>query len=366
MRELSPAVHGGNILALARERQLPLEALHDFSASINPLGPPAGVAAALPAALPEVAHYPEQHAARLVEALASFHALPPETLLAGNGSTELIYLLPRALKPTRAAVVTPAFGEYARALCLAGVPVDPLPLDPEDDFRFDPQGLLARLAPECGMVVVANPGNPSGVAIDPARLLELADALADREALLVVDEAFVDFAPAASLLAEVPARRNLVVLRSLTKFYAIPGLRAGYLAAPPETVARLAAAQEPWTVGAAALHAALACLEDAAFRRATLRRIPRLRRQLQRGLARLGLQVVEAAANYLLCRLPDGGPDAATIASLLQLQGILVRPCADFAPLDGRWLRLAVRTADENRLLLRRLGALLTEPGDGR
>jgi len=365
MTELSPAVHGGNILALARERQLPLAALHDFSASINPLGPPEGVAAALRDALPEVAHYPEQHAARLVEALADFHALPPETLLAGNGSTELIYLLPRALRPARAAIVTPAFGEYARALALAEVPVDPLPLDPGDGFRFDPQALLARLAPDCTMLLVANPGNPNGMTISPRDLLALADALSGR-GVLVVDEAFVDFCPDASLLAEVPKRENLVVLRSLTKFYAIPGLRAGYLAGPPALVARLAAAQEPWTVGAAALHAALACLDDAAYRRATLRLVPRLRRQLHSGLERLGLLVVPSAANYLLCRLPDGSPDAAIVASLLQLQGLLVRPCGDFAPLDGRWLRLAVRSADQNRLLLRRLGALLTEPRSGR
>jgi len=354
---LPPAQHGGNLLALARAAGLPPEALHDFSASINPLGPPAGVAAALQGSLAEAVHYPEQHAAPLVAALAEAHRLPEESLLAGNGSTELIYLLPRALRPARAAVVTPAFGEYARALELAGVPCDTLPLDPEDGFRFDPQGLPGRLDPDCALVLVANPGNPSGVPIPPAQLLQLADALAGR-AILAVDEAFVDFCPDYSVLAAVAGRDNLVVLRSLTKFYAIPGLRCGFLAGPAQLVARLAAVQEPWSVGAPAQHAALACLADHGYRRATLRTIPRLRRQLQGGLERLGLTVTPSAANYLLGRLPKG-VEAPALAARLQLQGILVRPCTDFAPLDAGWLRVAVRGAAENRLLLRALGALL-------
>jgi len=354
-----PATHGGNILALARAHDLPLEALHDFSASINPLGFPAGVAQALQASLAELSHYPEQHAERLVEALSMHHRLAPAHLLAGNGSTELIYLLPRVLRPRSAAIVTPAFGEYARALSLADIPYTQLPLSPSNGFAFDPSALAERLNPECEMVLLANPGNPSGVPVAPQTLREFAERLAGR-ATLVVDEAFVDFCPDYSLLQTVTSCDNLYVLRSMTKFYAIPGLRVGYLAGPTAGISRLRDAQEPWTVGAPALHAALACLADEAYRRSTLRLFPRLRRQLASGLRRLGLEVFDAAANYLLCRLPVEC-SAPNLASLLQLQGILVRPCNDFVPLDDRYLRLAVRGSDENRLLLRRLGALLPE-----
>jgi len=358
----SPANHGGNILALARIHDLPLEALHDFSASINPLGFPAGVVPALQASLAELCHYPEQHAGRLVEALSVQHGLEPGQLLAGNGSTELIYLLPRVLRPRSVAIVTPAFGEYARALSQADIPYTQLPLSPSEGFSFDPAALAERLDPACEMVLLANPGNPSGVPIEPQALREFAERLAGR-ATLVVDEAFVDFCPDYSLLQTVSDCDNLYVLRSMTKFYAIPGLRVGYLAGPAAGVARLRDAQEPWTVGAPALHAALACLADDTYRRTTLRLIPRLRRQLASGLRRLGLEVFDSAANYLLCRLPFAS-SAQSLASLLQLQGILVRPCNDFAPLDDRYLRLAVRSGAENRLLLRHLGALLPE-GDG-
>ncbi|PLY00478.1 MAG: threonine-phosphate decarboxylase [Desulfuromonas sp.] len=355
----SPAKHGGNILALARTHDLPLEALHDFSASINPLGMPAGVATAMQAALDEAGHYPEQHGERLVEALAARYGLAPESLLAGHGSTELIYLLPRVLRPRSATIVTPAFGEYARALTQAGIPFTHYPLDPENGFVLDPEALVARLEPSCELVILANPGNPSGGPLDPALLADLAVRLAGR-ATLLVDEAFVDFCPAASLLDTRHEHDNLYLLRSLTKFYAIPGLRAGYLAGPPDGVAALRNAQEPWSLSAPALHAALACLDDTAYRRATLRTLPRLRRQLAAGLTRLGLEVFDSAANYLLCRLPIDC-SAATLATLLQLRGILVRSCEDFTPLDERYLRVAVRDSDENRLLLRSLGALLPE-----
>lgn len=355
----SPVKHGGNILALAAAHDLPLGAILDFSASINPLGPPEEVVVALQAALQELCHYPEQHAGRLVDDLAEDHALPSACFLAGNGSTELIYLLPRVLLPKRAAIVAPAFGEYVRACELAGVPVDVLELDPDDQFHFDPTTLLERLDPACELVFVANPGNPSGVPIEPQSLLDFSRRLPDN-VRLVVDEAFIDFCPGYSLLAAVSELDNLLVLRSLTKFYAIPGLRAGYLAGPVAEVTALRNGQEPWSVGAPAQHAARACLAAYAFRRKTLRQIPRLRQQLVAGLQRMGLQVFDSAANYLLGRLPKG-VSSENLAALLQLQGVLVRSCEDFAGLDDSYLRLAVRSPDENRRLLRALGALLRE-----
>lgn len=359
MEHESPVKHGGNILALAEAHGIPLAEIYDFSASINPLGTPLEVVEALEEALPEICHYPEQHAGRLVAALSDYHGVPEEQLLAGNGSTELIYLLPRVLRPKRAAVVAPAFGEYARALELAGVPVDVLCLDPEDQFRFDPVSLCERLDPACELVVVANPGNPHGGPIDSEDLLTFAQRLPAGVQLLV-DEAFVDFCPDYSVLEAVSAFDNLIVLRSLTKFYAIPGLRAGYLAGPNEVVERLRDSQEPWSVGAPAQHAARACLEAHAYRRATWRQIPRLRQQLAVGLEKLGLQVFDSSANYLLGRLPQS-TSGEVLASLLQLQGILIRSCSDFAGLDDRYLRFAVRSADENRMLLRALGALVSE-----
>jgi threonine-phosphate decarboxylase len=176
---------------------------------------------------------------------------------------------------------------------------------------------------------------------------------------LLVDEAFVDFAPQLSVADQVVARPNLVVLRSLTKFYALAGLRIGWLAAAPEMAARFAAGREPWRLTTPAIAAGLACLHAEVLRTATLQAIPVLRGELAAGLTKLGCTVSPSVVNYLLCRLPATAPSAPELAAALRPQGILVRTCTDFAGLDERYLRLAVRSAADNRRLLGELGKLL-------
>lgn len=350
--------HGGGVHRAARETGLPLESILDFSASINPLGMPPAVAAAARRGLEESIHYPEVDAAGLRQALAAFHRLPAACILPGNGSTELIYLFPRVLRPRRALLVTPAFSEYERALAQAGTRLDVFPLCPEEEFPFDLCRLLRRVEPDTDLVLLANPGNPSGVPVAPEQIEALARALRE-QALLVVDEAFIDFCPQHSVTERVGDHANLYVLRSLTKFYAIPGLRAGYLVGPPRGIARLAELQPPWPLSTPALAAAAACLEQEAFRAATLAAIPPLRRELAQGLRELGLRVFPGEANYLLARLEGQGQSAAALAARLRPQGLLIRDCAGFSPLDGRYLRLAVRRAEDNRRLLTAMAAAL-------
>ncbi|HAD03990.1 MAG: threonine-phosphate decarboxylase [Desulfuromonadales bacterium GWD2_61_12] len=351
--------HGGDVAAAARELGLPASEVLDFSASINPLGIPAGVLAAAQRGVAESVHYPEIAGDALAAALAAHHGLSAEHFLPGAGSTPLFYLLARVLRPRRVLLVEPAFSEYRRSLTLSGAVIDPFLLDPANDFALDSRQLLARLTPETDLVLLANPGNPSGAALPPALLRRLAAALRGR-ALLVVDEAFVDFAPDLSLMPGLSAGDNLLIFRSLTKFYAIPGLRVGYLAAQPELVARLAAAAEPWALSTPALNAGQACLAEADYRRRSLALIPAWRDELAAGLRRLGWQVHPSVANYLLARLPDGAQSSRELATRLRRQGILLRSCRDFVGLNESYLRLAVRTAAENQRLLAALAAAVT------
>lgn len=350
--------HGGRALALATELGCSPAAILDFSASLNPLGPPTEALAAARAALDDACHYPECDATTLAEALAAHHGLPHACVLAGAGATEFIFLVPRALRPRRVLLIEPAFGEYRPALLQAGATIDTFRLDPGDDFRLDPAALCAALHPDTDLVWLANPLNPSGTGYPRPLLLQLAEAL-PAAVCLVIDEAFVDFAPELSVADQAAIRSNLVVLRSLTKFYALAGLRIGWLAAPPEIAGRLTAAREPWRLSTPAIAAGMACLRADALRSATLQAIPVLRNELAAGLTKLGCAVSPSVANYLLCRLPDSAPAAATIATALRAQRILVRTCADFAGLDDRHLRLAVRSAADNRRLLDELGKLL-------
>lgn len=350
--------HGGGVHSVARQYGLALVDILDFSASINPLGMPAAVAAAARQGLEEAIHYPEVDAVSLTAALAAFHRLPADCLLPASGSTELFYLAPQVLRPRRALLVTPAFSEYQRALALVGTALDFFPLRPENNFELDLCQLLQQVRPDTDLVLLANPGNPTGAGVPAAKIESLARALRE-QALLAVDEAFIDFCPAQSVIERVADHSNLYVIRSLTKFYAIPGLRAGYLAGSPRGIARLAAARPPWPLSTPALAAAIACLDQGEFRAATLEAIPRLRQQLAAGLTGLGLTVFPSRANYLLARLEGAGQNAAVLEAALRPQGLLIRDCASFAPLDGRYLRLAVRSAEDNQRLLTALAALL-------
>ena len=356
---MKPFEHGGNIIRTARELGRSPEEILDFSASINPLGIPEQVRAVLEAALPDVVHYPEVDAAGLTAALAAFHDLPEGHFLPGSGSTELIYLLPRVLRPRHALLVAPCFSEYERALLQAGTRIDFFALSPTEDFRLDPLRLLHRMKPDCDLVLLANPGNPAGVGIAPDAVEEIARGVRE-QAIVVVDEAFVDFCPSLSVLDRLTRHSNLYILRSFTKFYAIPGLRAGYLAGPERGVSHLARAREPWTLSVPALAAAHACLRADEYRRQTLELIPCWREVLRAGLEGLGMVVYPGEANYLLGRLPENGPDAAALAGALRDKGILIRDCGNFAGLDERFIRVAVRAGEENERLLEEMGTVLS------
>lgn len=358
MSAAAPRPHGGRAFALAQELGCPVSAILDFSASLNPLGPPTEALAAAQAALADACHYPESDGAVLAAALAAHHGLPAECVLAGAGATEFIFLVPRVLRPRRVLLVEPAFGEYRPALLQAGAAIDRLQLDPATGFRLDPAALRAALHPDTDLVWLANPLNPAGTGYPRELLLGLL-AILPPSVTLVVDEAFVDFAPELSLADQAAVRPNLVVLRSLTKFYALAGLRIGWLAASPEAAVQLAAGREPWRLSTPAIAAGLACLQANTLRVATLQAMPVLRAELAAGLGKLGVTGYPAVANYLLCRLPETAPAATAIADALRPAGILVRTCADFAGLDDRYLRLAVRSAADNRRLVGELAKLL-------
>jgi threonine-phosphate decarboxylase len=350
--------HGGDVFRVARELGLPPSAILDFSASINPLGMPQGVRQAALTALEQSVYYPEPDAASLAAAIADYLGLPVANLLPGSGSTELIYHFSRVLRPRRVLLVTPAFSEYERALQLVGTKIDSFALSPEDGFRLDAERLLRRLTPETDLILLANPGNPGGAGIEPAVVEAIVQAVRE-QAVVAVDEAFVDFTPRLSVIGRVPAHANLYVFRSLTKFYAIPGLRAGYLAGPAHCIDMLAACRPPWPFSTVAQAAAEACLREEVYRQQTLQLIPVLRRELAAGLSALGLTVFPSVANYLLARLEGAGQTAGEVAAALRGRGILIRDCANFPPLDARYFRVAVRTAEENEQLLAALREVL-------
>ncbi len=344
--------HGGNLREISQRYGIPEEEILDFSASINPLGPPKGALRAILDGMEGLVHYPEIDGITLKDRLAGEEGLSVENLLVGNGSSEFIYLVPRALSPKRALVPMPSFSDYGRALKLAGCQVLPFPLTAEEGFRLDPEGLINALK-EVDLVILCSPNNPTGSCLSPDKLLRVIAAAAEHGITLFCDEAFIDFVPATTIRRHVKEFPNLLVLRSFTKFYAIPGLRAGALYGHSALMEKIAAFQEPWTLNRLASAAVGAALSDAAYRESTLAMIDKERAFLTEGFASLpGVRVFPSSANFLLLETNPPMPEPDRLFTVLLRAGILVRSCASFPGLGPRFFRIAVRSPEENRLLM--------------
>ena len=370
--------HGGNLRELARRSGRDRDEILDFSASVNPLGPPERIRAALSRAADHLVHYPDPDCAELVEILARRCDAAAERIVVGNGSSELLYAVARACEFDRAVIPVPSYIDYATAVEAAGRPVSCLALKESDDFALDWDALEQSLAGR-DLVFLGQPNNPTGLMFDVDRLL----ALAARRPTdtFVVDEAFADFVEGyRGLAAQAPA--NVIVVRSLTKFYAIPGLRLGFLVAQPATAARIKRQIPPWSVNVLAQEAAPALLADEDYARRTVALVSEERARLTEILSKLpGLYVYPGAANYLLVRLGGGYATSApspptplpqgergvvnsapALSERLLEEGIAIRTFGAGEHLDERFFRVAVRAPEENLRLCEALAAALGVP----
>ncbi len=357
--------HGGNIYHVARELDCDPEDIIDFSASINPLGPSPHVWKAIASSRHLLAHYPDADCWELRQALAAFWRMDPDQIVVGNGSTELIDALPRALGMHRLLVVQPTFSEYAAAMRRAGTQTTTLYADRIDDYAI-PVDRLCRVM-ETGRnegrsfdsVMLCHPNSPTGQACTVDDLMRLARSARKRGLWLIIDESFADYCSDRSVLRRAVSWPHVVVLRSMTKFYALPGLRVGYAVSAQTTVRRIQRQLPPWSVGTMGQVAALAALNDETHARTSLTFMIQERERFRRKLAALpGCAVMPTYANYCLVELPPAHP-ARDITERLRRKRVLIRDCSSVPGATSRSIRLAVRTRSENDRLLRELSHLL-------
>lgn len=348
--------HGGNLAWAVTLANCPAFSLLDFSASVNPLGPSPLVLQAIQAALGELRHYPDPQYHRLRQALAQYHALDPEWILPGNGSAELLTLAGRACSDCQQTlIITPAFGDYQRALQGFDATIHNVDWPPATPFPL--AVLQAWASPQRGLIL-NNPRNPTGQLLQLEQILPLLDSFG----LVVVDEAFMDFLPPNQLPTLIPAlssHPNLIILRSLTKFYSLPGLRLGYALGHPHRLRRWQQWRDPWPVNVLAEAAALAALTDRAFQELTWAWLSPARECLALGLASIaGLIPLASQANFLLVKTSVSA--SGLQEQLIKEHRILIRDCLSFAGLGDHYFRVAVRTAAENQQLLQALAQQMT------
>jgi len=348
-------IHGGDIYGgdIYDGDKVKERAVLDLSASISPLGIPEGVVSAMMEALGSSHRYPDIYCRKLRQALSVYEGRPAENIVCGNGATELIYNIVRALQPKRALLFAPTFSEYERALSRAECHIT---VYTSASLRLD-RGFIDFIDRGTDMVFLCNPNNPTGYLTDRSLMCEIVKKCEECDTYLCVDECFLDFVEEGEKYSvkNLPGD-HIICLKAFTKIFALAGVRLGYaLTGSKETAERIFDAGYPWSVSNIAQTAGIACT----YERDHILRVRQLvkteREYLTKQLRSVGFQVFEGSAGYLLFRAGRGLGDA------LKEKGILIRNCSDFRGLGDTFYRTGVRCHEDNERFVEALFEVIPE-----
>lgn len=349
--------HGGQLEDLSEQYDIDPAKIIDFSVSLNPLGTPKSIIRLLKRQIGLIGRYPDIECRYIKRKLASHLCLSSENIIVGNGSNELIYLIFRAYSRSRVLIVHPTYSEYERGARACGASVDRFILKWQDGFNLDIREVV-KISREYDLILLCNPNNPTGhTIVNKESMFELLASAP--QTLFVVDEAFIDFVEDPieyQMLTYAGCFCNLITLRSMTKFFAIPGLRLGYLASNAQIVRTLEQVREPWSVNTLAQLAGEHLLDQFDYINNSFKLVKEERMFLTDEISRLGwLYVYPSQANFLLVRIDVDGLNSLKLSELLMKDGIAIRDCSDFIGLDDRFFRIAVRGHNDNRKLVKSL-----------
>lgn len=346
-------IHGGDIYAETWNEE-PL----DFSANINPFGMPDSVREAAQQAIAGCLHYPDPFCRALRQTVAQRDDVTAEQIFCGNGAADVLYRLMLTLRPKKILLPAPTFAEYEEAAQLVGSEIVRFPLGKDLTVT---EAYWDAVTPDIDLVVLCNPNNPTGLLTPKWLVKKGMERCAEVGARLLVDECFHDFLcepEDSSMTDQLRDNHHLILLRSFTKMYAMPGIRLGYcLSADQELIEQLYEAGAPWSVSVIAQACGMAAAQDVDFPQKTREYVARQRETLKRGLEDLGMYVVDGQVNYLLFR----STEIPALQRRLHDRGILIRSCANYHGLDDTWFRVAVRSEAENFVLLHTLRQLKEE-----
>ncbi len=337
-------IHGGNI----GHRIL------DFSVSVNPLGAPPEAIAAYHAAVARIGNYPAPYASRIENKLADSLHIDSKCVLASNGTTQLIYLLARLLSPQAPGVVIPTFSEIANALIAVSSTPRGIPLNPDRDFEIEADAIRRAFENGADAVFVGRPNSPTGTTLSYEDAIAIAHEASERGVWCVFDEAFLDFARDDRSLAKIAAHDSrIIVLRSLTKIFAIPGLRLGYIVAHHNTVQRLREGLEPWSVNVVAEEVGIACMEVAPeFVGRTRSFVAEERTRLCAELApNPRLQVIPSVTNFQMIKITNEAAPGDFVRHLMA-SGIAIRNLSELPGAGPGFYRVGLRNRNANTLLI--------------
>lgn len=339
-------IHGGDIYT----NKVKL----DFSVNVNPLGIPKGVEEALHRAVVRCQEYPDIRALELTEAVAKQLAVPKEYLLFGNGASEIFMGIMHALKPENVLIPVPSFYGYQYAAEAVESKISYYFLKKENSF-LPGEDLFMMLTEDIDILFLAQPNNPTGKRLERDYLGKVLTVCREKGIYVVLDECFISFCEGdASFVSEIEEYPNLLLVQAFTKLYAIPGVRLGFLVSGNEELVQKIGRQLPeWNLSVFAQEAGIACAKEKEFVEQTVWYVQKERAFLTEQLQKMGLEVFDGEGNFILLYTEK------PLYELLLKRGILIRDCRNFKGLKKGYYRLAVKSREENKILLREIGECL-------
>mgnify|MGYP000167343641 CR=1 FL=1 len=357
-------VHGGDLDIISRRYGIPKEDIVNFSGNVNPLGLPEEVKAAVRDNLSVICDYPDVSYLKLREAIASYTGADIESLIVGNGSTELISTYIKTLCPRECIIISPAYSEYQREIELIGGNITLFPLLEEEDFVLNLERLKALITDLTDLVVLCNPNNPTGSCVTANRLRMLLDCLKEHNACLMIDETYIEFADNVKAVSAMPLTceyTNLFIIRGTSKFFSCPGLRLGYSACSDIALREKAASyKDPWSVNSYAELAGCVMFAAEDFIKRTRSLIISERNRIRSELLKWkNIKLYDTQSNFFLFKLTREDISAADIFENLINKKLLVRDCSSFPYLDGHYIRFCIQLPQQNDMLLKELKEII-------
>lgn len=355
MKRRNDFEHGGNLKEVQDKFSLSKKEIIDFSANINFFGIPKEVEKIIKKEVKNLTHYPQPKAEDFKKEIAKNLDLKKEKIIAGNGAAELIYLLLDYLKADKILLPVPSFSEYEKAAYKIDADLELFYLNKKNNFSLDISELKKSLKRN-DLIILNNPHNPTGKLYSKKKMKEILKAAKKSNSFVLIDEAFIDFVKSEkdySLIQELDDFDNLFILRSLTKFFAIPGLRLGFGLANSELITELEKRRDPWTVNSLAQVAGSKALNQKAYIKKSKIKIKEERKFLYKRLQDINdLKVYEPSANFILLKI-EKDITAMKLRTNMAQQGIIIRDCSNFHGLDNNYFRIAVKNRKENLKLLK-------------
>ena len=358
LKNLTPYFHGGNVWKVAEKHKIPVDQLIDFSISTNPLGAPEKALESIRQHLNLIHHYPDPNPKWLLEALAKSVGVKPNNIVVGNGSTELIYLFNEVFLENgyEAVIPVPTFSEYKAAIERFGGNMLFINCDPANNFKLNLEELENSITKKTRIIFLCNPNSPTGLLYEKGDILRIIKLAAEENVLVFVDEDYIDFVDDGkrySMAEYVNEYNNLFVLRSLTKFFGLAGVRIGFGIGSPELVKILKRVIMPWSVNSLAMFAAAEAVKDTVFIKRTRLLVSKSRREMQEMFRAIPwLKVYPSETNFLLSEIIQGDVTSTQLNEGLAKKGLLIRDCKDFDGLNNRFFRVTVRRPQENKKLI--------------